>query len=333
MENFEPYLPYLKFLGILAATFLVGVILTRLLFRLLTWYGRKSEDLLPESLDRNLRRPAMFFLPVLICIISFSWMEVPEELAFLATLLEMLLYLFGAWLIVQFTDVVGDMVRERFQSDGDNNLAERKVLTQLQYIKRVTAILVIFLAIAFILLQFDGVRELGAGLLTSAGVAGIIVGFAAQKSIANLLAGFQIAFTQPIRMDDVVIVEGDFGRVEEITLTYVVVRVWDQRRIVLPITYFIEKPFQNWTRQSAELLGTVYLYTDYGLPIAALREKLTEVLENHPLWDRRVNQIVVTDAKADTLELRALVSGRNASEVWDLRCHVREQLITFVQQN
>jgi small-conductance mechanosensitive channel len=193
-------------------------------------------------------------------------------------------------------------------------------------------VIVALLALAFILFQFDEVRELGMGLLTSAGVAGIIIGLAAQKSIANLLAGFQIAFTQPIRIDDVVIVEGEWGRIEEITLTYVIVRIWDERRLVVPLRYFIEKAFQNWTRKTAQLLGTVYLYVDYRLPIDSLRKELDRLLEENDLWDGRVSKIQVTDSKQDNVEIRALMSAANAGDAWDLRCEIREQLIAFIQK-
>jgi small-conductance mechanosensitive channel len=170
-------------------------------------------------------------------------------------------------------------------------------------------------------------------MIASAGVAGIVIGFAAQKSLGTLLAGFQIAMTQPIRIDDVVIVEGEWGKIEEITLTYVVVRIWDLRRLVVPITYFIEKPFQNWTRTSADILGTVFLHVDYGVPVDAVRGELGRILESSPNWDRKVNVLQVTEARERTLELRALASSSDASKSWDLRCEVREKLVDFVQRN
>jgi small-conductance mechanosensitive channel len=176
------------------------------------------------------------------------------------------------------------------------------------------------------------VRQFGASILASAGIAGIVVGFAAQRSIATLLAGFQIALTQPIRIDDVVIVEKEWGRIEDITLTYVVVRVWDLRRLVVPITYFIEQPFQNWTRSSADILGTVFLYVDYSVPLEPLRAEFTRILEHSRFWDGKVNVLQVTNAKEQTLEIRALASAADASLAWDLRCEIREKLITFVQQ-
>jgi len=187
--------------------------------------------------------------------------------------------------------------------------------------------------LAAILMTFDKVRYLGTSLLASAGVAGIILGFAAQRSIGTLLAGIQIAITQPIRLDDVVIVENEWGRIEEITLTYVVVRIWDKRRLIVPTTYFIEKPFQNWTRVSADILGTVFIYTDYQVPVDKLREEFTRILEKSELWDRKTNVMQVTNATDRTIEIRALMSAADSPTAWDLRVHVREKLITFLQEN
>jgi small-conductance mechanosensitive channel len=193
--------------------------------------------------------------------------------------------------------------------------------------------LIVFITIAVILLSFENVRKIGAGLLTGVGVGGIIIGFAAQRSLSNFLAGFQIAFTQPIRIDDVLVVEGEWGRVEDITLTYVVLNLWDQRRLILPINYFIEKSFQNWTRTSSDILGTVFLYMDYNIPVDALRKELDRLLDKSDLWDKRVKLIQVTDAKERTIELRVLVSARNSSHAFDLRCYIRENLIKFVKDN
>ncbi|HEY9532960.1 MAG TPA: mechanosensitive ion channel domain-containing protein [Mucilaginibacter sp.] len=183
------------------------------------------------------------------------------------------------------------------------------------------------------MLSFDNVRKIGAGLLTGVGIGGIIIGFAAQKSLSNLLAGFQIAFTQPIRIDDVLVVEGEWGKVEDITLTYVVLNIWDQRRLILPITYFIGKPFQNWTRITAQILGTVFLYVDYTCPIDSVRNELNRLLTTTNLWDKRVGILQVTDSKERTMELRVLVSASNSSKAFDLRCFVRESLIRFIQEN
>jgi small-conductance mechanosensitive channel len=180
---------------------------------------------------------------------------------------------------------------------------------------------------------FEPVRQLGASVLASAGVIGIIVGFAAQRTIANLFAGFQLALTQPIRIDDVVIVENEWGRIEEITLTYVVVRIWDLRRLIVPLSYFIERPFQNWTRAQADLLGTVFLYTDYTIPVDTVREELNRIVGQSKNWDGKVCGLQVTNATERTLELRALASAADSSRAWDLRCEIREKLVFFVQRH
>jgi small-conductance mechanosensitive channel len=180
-------------------------------------------------------------------------------------------------------------------------------------------------------MSFEQIRQLGTAILASAGVLGIIIGFAAQRTISTLLAGLQIAITQPFRIDDVVIVEGEWGRIEEIALTYVVVRIWDLRRLVLPTSYFLEKPFENWTRESADILGTVYLYADYTVPVQEVKEELHRVLKSSEHWDGKVWNLQVTDMTEHTVQLRALMSAQDASAAWNLRCEVREKLLHFVQ--
>jgi small-conductance mechanosensitive channel len=238
-----------------------------------------------------------------------------------------------AWLARRGILIARDLVQARFPVDVEDNLEARRVQTQYRVIERITTAVIVILAMGAMLMTFEEVRQFGVSLLASAGIAGVVLGFAAQKSLGTLLAGIQIAISQPIRLDDVVIVEGEWGRIEEITLTYVVVKIWDQRRLIVPITYFIDNSFQNWTRTSAEILGTVYLYADYAVPVQAVREALERIVESTDLWDGRVVGLVVTDAKEHTLELRALVSAENASKAWDLRCLVREQLVTYLQAN
>jgi small-conductance mechanosensitive channel len=237
------------------------------------------------------------------------------------------------FILVQFVDAMAQFVLSRYSLNVADNREARGVYTQVMVLKKIAVGVIAVFAIASMLMVFQSVRQLGTAMIASAGVAGIVIGFAAQKSLGTLLAGFQIAMTQPIRIDDVVIVEGGWGRIEEITLTYVVVCIWDLRRLVVPITYFIEKPFQNWTRTSADILGTVFLQVDYGVPVDAVREELTRILEASPHWDRKVKVLQVTDAKERTLELRALASSSDASKSWDLRCEMREQLVAFIQKN
>jgi len=190
----------------------------------------------------------------------------------------------------------------------------------------------VLLGIAFALLTFPDVRNIGTSLLASAGIAGLVVGIAARPALANLLAGLQIALTQPIRIDDVVIVEGEWGRIEDIGRAFVTVAIWDQRRLVVPLQYFIEKPFQNWTRSSSEILGTVFLWVDYGMPLDALRAELKRLCEETPLWDKRVCLIQVTEVSERAMQVRALVSAADAGRAWDLRCLVREGLLDYIRR-
>jgi small-conductance mechanosensitive channel len=180
---------------------------------------------------------------------------------------------------------------------------------------------------------FDEVRRLGTSLIASAGVLGIIIGFAAQRTIANLFAGFQLAMAQPIRLDDVVIVEGEWGRVEEITLTYVVIHIWDDRRLIVPLSHFIEKPFQNWTRVSANILGSVFLWVDYMLPLEEVRKATQEIVQASAIWDKRFWNLQVTDTTERTMQIRVLATAADSGKAWDLRCEIREKLIGFIQRN
>lgn len=238
-----------------------------------------------------------------------------------------------AWALIALLKYFKQRYFDRMDANMADNLEARKIYTKYTVLENIVIFLIILIAVGFSLMLFDQVRQIGVSLFASAGVAGIILGFAAQRIIATILAGLQIAFTQPIRLDDVVIVEGEFGRVEEINLTYVVVRVWDKRRLVVPSTYFIENTFQNWTRTTSEILGTVYLYTDYTVPIKAIRDELARVLETTNLWDKQTSAVQVTDAKENTVEIRILLSAINASTAWDLRVYVREKMIAFLQQN
>ncbi|MCX6109809.1 MAG: mechanosensitive ion channel [Proteobacteria bacterium] len=237
------------------------------------------------------------------------------------------------WFLVQLADFTEKIIQNRLATSNADDLRQRRIQTQIQFLFRLAAILLLTVGLAATLMSFDGARRIGASLIASAGVASVVVGFAAQKSLANLIAGFQIAFTQPIRIGDVVVVESEWGIIEEISLTYVVVKIWDLRRLILPITYFVEKPFQNWTRTSATMLGYIYLYTDYRVPVEKLRERLKELVELSPLWDRHTCILQVTNITEKSVELRALVSARSASEAFDLRCELREKMLDYISSS
>ena len=237
------------------------------------------------------------------------------------------------WLLIKGINLSRELILRQYDIDEKDNLKARRVYTQFRVLERILIFIVILIATAIALMTFDGIKRIGISLFASAGVAGIILGFAAQKLLGSILAGFQIALTQPIRIEDVVIVEGEWGWIEEINLTYVVVRIWDKRRLIVPTTYFIEKPFQNWTRVSADILGTVFIYTDYQVPVGKLREELTRILQGSELWDGKVNVMQVTNATEKTLEIRALMSASDSPTAWDLRVLVREKLISYLQEN
>ncbi|MFC1761669.1 mechanosensitive ion channel family protein [Planctomycetota bacterium] len=237
-----------------------------------------------------------------------------------------------AWLIIRSVDVLRDVLMAKYDISKKDNLLARQIHTQIDILEQIVTVAVIVLALGTALMLLPGAKAIGKTILASAGVIGIVAGFAAQKTIATFFAGLQIAITQPIRLDDVVIVENEWGRIEEITLTYVVVRIWDQRRLIVPVTHFIEKPFQNWTRTTAELLGTVYIYTDHTVPMDSVRTELKRILGASPHWDKRVCVLQVTNTTERVIELRALMSAADASTAWDLRCEVREKLVSFLQQ-
>lgn len=238
-----------------------------------------------------------------------------------------------SWAAIAFIRIVKHIFLEKYDISQEDNLRSRKFQTQFNILERILVFLIVLISIGLILMLFDEVKRIGISLFASAGVAGVIIGLAAQRVIGAVLAGIQIAITQPIRLDDVVIIEGEWGRVEEITLTYVVINIWDKRRLVVPSTYFFEKPFQNWTRTTSEILGTVFIYTDYHVSFEALRNELTRLLKSTPLWDGKVNVLQVTDAKERSIEIRALMSAKDSGTAWDLRVFIREKLIEFLQKN
>lgn len=234
------------------------------------------------------------------------------------------------WTVMTGLNTAANLYLMRFSIDAEDNLLARKHFTQVRILLRTADVLVIIITVSAGLMTFEPVRQYGVSLFASAGVAGLVVGLAARPVLSNLLAGVQLAITQPIRIDDVVIVENEFGWVEDISATYVVLRLWDWRRMVVPLTYFIEKPFQNWTREGSELIGSVIMYLDYTAPIERIREKAKELAEKSALWNGKVFNVQVSDAKETTIEVRVLVSANSAPATWDLRCLIREKLLDFL---
>jgi small-conductance mechanosensitive channel len=326
--------PWVWNLCVIAIALIIGFIIKLIITSLLHYYKNNADYSFFKSMLTHVGPALNHFVPLLTMNFMRPFMELSKPLeAIVSRLIEILLIISFAGLLINTVKVFEDYVYHTYDLNKDDNLKERKIRTQLQFIRKVIVVMIILITVAIVLLSFDNVRKIGAGLLTGVGIGGIIIGFAAQKSLANFLAGFQIAFTQPIRIDDVLVVEGEWGRVEDITLTYVVLNIWDQRRLILPINYFIEKPFQNWTRTTSEILGTVFLYVDYTLPVDELRAELVRLLEASPLWDKRVGILQVTDVKEKTMELRALVSASNSSRAFDLRCYIRENLVKYIQEH
>ncbi len=301
--------------------------------RLIAWAKRtenKLDDLLMPLLVRTLR----LVIPLMGLIFALPVIGLSQEYAGVITKgSSILVIVMITWILFQAVQLGERAAMARYDINAADNLQARKVYTQVHVLGKTIYVVISIFAVASVLMLFDEVRRLGTSLLASAGVVGIIAGFAAQRTIANLFAGFQVAMTQPIRIDDVVIVEGEWGRVEEITLTYVVVHIWDDRRLIVPLSYFIEKPFQNWTRASAHLLGSVFLWVDYTLPLELMRKATQQIVEGSALWDKRFWNLQVTDANDKAMQIRVLATAADSSKAWELRCELREKLIAYIQAN
>ncbi|MBC8468901.1 MAG: mechanosensitive ion channel [Planctomycetes bacterium] len=328
LENWE------RLALLLGAAGLIGITGHLLLYRLLLKISKSTTSNLDNTFIKFCYRPLQWII-ILVVVRLLQKLTVFETQVpdFISHVMSLLLIGLVSWLLIRSVYVLEGYILRRFDVDVKDNLKARKIHTQFRVLKRIVIVVVAILAFGSCLMTFEKVQQLGTTILASAGIIGIVVGMAAQKTITTFIAGLQIAITQPIRVDDVVIVENEWGRIEEITLTYVVVRIWDLRRLIVPITFFIEKPFQNWTRVTADILGTVFIYVDYTVPIESVRTELRRILEESELWDRKVCVLQVTNTSERTVELRALMSAVDASTAWSLRCHVREKLIDFVQKN
>jgi len=267
----------------------------------------------------------------LILAISIAPLDSGTAVLFARVLLIAIICLIG-WAGITALNIAADLYLRRFRLDAADNLIARKHNTQVRVLLRSADVLVLVVTIGAALMTFEPVRQYGVSLFASAGVAGIVVGLAARPVLSNLFAGVQLAMTQPIRIDDAVVVENEWGSIEEITSTYVVVRLWDWRRMIVPLSYFIEKPFQNWTRDTAALIGSAFFYLDYRAPVGVIRDKLNEIVKASENWNGQVVNLQVTDTKQGSIELRALMSANSAAHAFDLRCEVREKMIAFLQQ-
>jgi small-conductance mechanosensitive channel len=316
---------------IMIGTMLVVLAMYRWLAHSLIRLAGKRSAFLQQLLRRG-QGPASAFVVIFALGVALPAARFPLAITLMiANALLILFILTIGWGAAIAMDIAITLYLRRFRTDVEDNLLARKHVTQMRLLQRVATILLGIVTVAAALMTLPAVRQYGVSLFASAGAAGLVLGLAARPVLSNLLAGIQIAMTQPIRVEDVVIVEGEWGWIETITSTYVVVRLWDLRRMIVPLSYFIEKPFQNWTYQSSDLIGSVFLRVDYTVPIDRLRAKLERVVQANPQWDRKVVVLQVTDTPDSFVELRALVSARNSGDLWDLRCAVREQLIAFLQ--
>jgi small-conductance mechanosensitive channel len=285
------------------------------------------------SVFTQMRGVTQFALLILAMVIAIPVAPFdPNTADWLARFLLIAVICLIGWAAITGLTIAADLYLRRFQLDAADNLLARKHNTQVRVLLRSADVLVLVITLGAALMTFEPVRQYGVSLFASAGVAGIVAGLAARPVLSNLFAGVQLAMTQPIRIDDAVIVENEWGSIEEITSTYVVVRLWDWRRMIVPLTYFIEKPFQNWTRETAALIGSAFFYLDYRAPVDAIRDKLSEIVKGSKDWNGQVVNLQVTDAKQGTIELRALMSANSAGQAFNLRCEVREKMIAFLQQ-
>lgn len=317
---------------------LIAAVLAVCVVLLIRWVGliilrRVSKSfVLARQLILRAEQPTLWLMPLMS--LQAVWTSAPDDLLMINTVRHlngMLVTACLTWLGLRCVKAVATTMTIKHPLDIEDNLAARRIQTQVRVLVQCLNVLVLIFGIALILMTFPAVRQIGTSLLASAGLAGLAAGFAAKPVLGNLIAGLQIAISQPIRIDDVVIVEGEWGRIEEITGTYVVVKIWDERRMVVPLQYFIEKPFQNWTRSTSSIIGSVFLWVDYSVPLEALRAETRRLCEEIPhLWDGRVEVLQVTDTSDKAMQLRILLSSVDSSRNWDARCYVRERLITFV---
>lgn len=329
---FENWSNHLVPPAVIAAAVCIALLGHYLIFRALSAFAGRAPSSVYGSAVKHFHGPARWIIVAVSVRLSLDAARLPPGLDELAnTVFAIAMIVLVSHALIRATFLLDDLMIRRFNVDVSDNLRARKIHTQLKVMRQIVVVVILVIAAASILMTFPKVRQLGTTILASAGIIGIVIGLAAQKTLSTIIAGLQIAFTQPIRLDDVVIVEGEWGRIEEITLTYVVVRIWDHRRLIVPITFFIENPFQNWTRVSADVLGSVFLYVDHSVPTDAVRAELHRILENSEWWDRKVSVLQVTDTTERTVELRALMSAADSGSAWDLRCEVREKLVEFIR--
>ncbi|WP_089015178.1 mechanosensitive ion channel family protein [Micromonospora inositola] len=326
---------YLETIVAALAAAAIALLLVEVVHRVIGRLGRSS--LLMTELTEHAHRPFQVAATVLAVQFGARFstgyaVGTPFRRVVLHTLV-LAVIASAAWLVASLLVVIEDTALARFRMDVPNNRQVRRVRTQVVMLRRLTIAVIVILTVGVMMMTFPAVRGVGAGVLTSAGVVGVVAALAAQSLLGNVFAGLQLAFSDAVRLDDVVVVEGEWGRIEELTLSYVVVQIWDDRRLILPTSYFTKTPFENWTRTEAAVLGTAEFDLDWAIPVQAMREELRRLVESSELWDGRVCVLQVTDATGGMVKVRALVSAADAGSLWDLRCLVREHLVAWVRDH
>jgi small-conductance mechanosensitive channel len=328
----EPWMrSSLEIAGIMLAALAIAVVVhlaaTRLVARFVADDGHRPDSIVMI----RLRRPVLWILIAVAESIALRAAPLgPGTIAIANEITGLVAPAFAGWLALALLNLGHDILNARSDIDAPDNLAARRRRTRTDILARIGAVVIVFTTVCMMLLSIPGVRSVGLTLMASAGLAGLAVGAAAQPALKNIIAGIQMAVSEPIRIDDVVIIDGEWGRIEEIRLTFVVVRIWDERRLIVPVSRFLEASFQNWTRESSALIGTALLYVDPATNVVKVRDKLDTVVRANPKWDGRVLGLQVTDIRPDVMELRVLVSAADAGRAFDLRCDVREAMMAFV---
>jgi small-conductance mechanosensitive channel len=324
-----------QWIGVVLATlvaYLVARLLAAILVKATGYFVKRSQSQPNPMVVESARRPLRTILWAILFHLSLGPLQLTTSVVDLCEhVIYTALVLGITWLVLRGLGASAMLFEQRMTRESYDAFQSRRVRTQAMMLRRVVGVSLGFIAGAIILLQFEVVRSVGVSLLASAGVLGVVVGVAAQRSLAAVIGGIQFSVAQPVRMTDQVVVEGEFGEIEEINLTYVVVRLWDKRRLIVPITYFLEKPFENWTRTATDIVGAVAIKADFAIPVDAVRAELRRICEADPLWDKKTCWLQVTDSDAASVTLRALVSADDAHRLWELRCRVREHLLAFVQ--
>jgi small-conductance mechanosensitive channel len=313
-----------------------GLLLFYIIFFALKKWSSNKKYFLPGIISSNLHLPGLLLFIGIILTIDLNIFAVYFDKIALANIrhgIKILLIVLTGFFLVRTVSFIREFLIAIYARREYKDFTLRSVKTKSLLIQRIANVIIIITTFSILLMTFRQVKEIGSALLASAGVAGIVLGFAAQKSLGTLFAGIQIAISQPVRIDDTVVVEGQFGTIGEITLTYVVVNTWDGKRLIVPISYFLEKSFENWTRKTPEVIGKVRIYTDYTLPVEEVRKACMQWVQESPLWDKRKSGFLVTNADNKTIEVRATMSAKDPDDAFDLECYIREKLITFIQQN